>query len=158
MSRATAFFSWGIRRTYSLRSTVIFLTSCLLVKYSVGTMPGGRRREKRRWRYKSVGHAIFQLSDEAATLESKFWVRKSFKCYPTQPCMSCSQGRSRSLPHSRTCSCQAGWCRSDRKCPAQHIHWCLQGEEQMVEGQIEKQKLANLELFLQSRVSVTLFS
>ncbi|TNN83615.1 hypothetical protein EYF80_006133 [Liparis tanakae] len=33
-SRATAFFSCGISRTYSLRSTVIFLTSCLLLTSS----------------------------------------------------------------------------------------------------------------------------
>lgn len=43
-SRATAFFNLEISGTYSLWSTAIFLTSCLLVKTSQANDPAGDRR------------------------------------------------------------------------------------------------------------------
>lgn len=48
--------------------------------------------------------------------------------YLTGPCMSWWGGRSGSPPGSRTCGCLVGWCRSDCRCPAQHIRQCLQTE------------------------------
>lgn len=48
--------------------------------------------------------------------------------YLPEPCTSWWGGRSGSPPGSRTCGCLLGWCRSDYRCLAQHIHQCLQRE------------------------------
>ena len=78
-------------------------------------------------------------------------LRFSFKRYLIQPCTSWSPGRSRSPPYNHTCSCRVGWCKSDCRCPAQHIHRCLQVEEQEVERKITGLNLQSAEHFLKHR-------
>lgn len=100
-------------------------------------------------RYKKK-KSIFIREVFADVWSSSTTISAVLEWYLTGPCMSWWGGRSGSPPGSRTCGCLVGWCRSDCRCPAQHIRQCLQTESRGALRRTLKTRLSNLKISLKS--------